>query len=422
MAHHIQLEATQLLVGCILHLATATVINYIYVSEVDLHKKLFTDYNDNVIPHYNKSTPQKVTVDIYLMSVDRIDEKAQSITIRSFLEVKWKDDFLTWSLADYPGITRINVNEKDLWMPDLALQGTFDKPTDLGQEGEQADIKDTGIVTIWPYKTHTVPCQISITYFPFDKQTCEFDFLSWTNPSSVIVLDSSQEKPGKSYFIESGEWTLVDSSVRHERRPYGEDYWDHVIFVFELERKAFFHVMNIILPVMCIAILNVLCFVLPSEGGERVTLAISIFLTLAVFLTVVNSSMPESSDEVAYFSVYVGLQLFGNTFTILLTIMSLYFFYKESNNEVPCVFRALVRLGCVSTPEMTYQMNGSEITLSRKNDECEINENSSEKKNNPSNVITWRMVSIAVDRLCLVTAICWHVILLVGMGISINSN
>lgn len=399
-----------------------TFVNSSNFTEFDLHEVLFKSYNPNVMPNRDKTTEFHVRLDMYLMSIDNINEKRQTITIKAFLESTWTDEFLVWDTGEYPGVSRINVRDTDIWIPDLALQDTFDKPTDLGQEGGKADVRSNGHVTIWPYKMYTVACKILIKNFPFDTQECAFDFLSWTNPSSVLTLNSSQIRADISYFTESGEWDLVRSEVKHERRPYGDDFWDHLLFVFELKRKSLFHAMNVMLPVFCISILNVACFLLPSEGGERVTLSISVFLTLAVFLTTVSSYMPESSDEVATFSIYVGLQLFGSAFTIFMTILSLYLFYKENSRDLPCVLKSFVKICCIFKPKQIYNSSDrTEIINGYEDTKVSDKTNSIATTALEDNHMTWKMVSRALDKLCLISAICWHSFLITGLMISITS-
>jgi hypothetical protein len=167
--------------------------------------------------------------------------------------------------------------------------------------------------------------------------------------------------------------------------------------------------------------LNIACFLLPSEGGERVTLSISVFLTLAVFLTVVNSYMPESSDEVATFSVFVGLQLFGSAFTILMTIISLHLFYKEECSDIPRIFKALTRLCCTNSQKESSNNNGPEIINGYGDTTLEGVINDKIKIPEEQQHVSWEMVSKAIDRICLVSAICWHSILITSLLVSITT-
>ncbi|XP_045170861.2 acetylcholine receptor subunit alpha-1-B-like [Mercenaria mercenaria] len=387
--------------------------------EVNLHKDLFSDYNPNVLPQENKSKAINVTLDMYLMSIDNIDEKRQTITVKAFLEIKWIDAFLRWDSTKYPGVSRISVKNTDLWIPDIALQDTFDDLTDFGQAGGKANVSSDGLVTIWPHKIYTVACKISVTKFPFDKQKCEFDFISWSHPISELILNTSQKKPDMRYFTVSGEWDRKGIEAEVERKKYVTGFFDHVYFCFELQRKSLYHVMNVIIPVLCISVLNIISFLLPSESGERVTLSISIFLTLAVLFTTVNSLMPESSDEVASFSIYLGLQLLGSAFNIFFTIISLYLFHHETSSVVPRILKAFVKGCCVKNTNAHYQIGND---VSNENTIACLNDMPHEhiQVGNEYRLVTWKMVSKAIDKLCLISAVCWHIILAASLTISVQ--
>ena len=390
------------------------------LQEVNLHKDLFKDYNPNVIPQQNKTIPVEVTLDMFLMSIDKIDEKRQTISIKAFLEIQWYDAFLTWDTTKYTEVPRISVKNTDIWIPDVVLQDTFDKLTDLGQVGGKGNVESNGLVTIWPYNIYTVACKVLVGKFPFDKQKCQFDFLSWSHSTSVLTLKSTQNKPEMKYFTESGEWDLIGSEVDLVRRAYGNDSWDHVYFHFEMQRKSLYQILNVIVPVLCISILNIVSFLLPSESGERVTLSISIFLTLAVFLTTVNSYMPESSDEVASFSVYIGLQLLGSAITIMFTVISLNLFHHEKNIPLPGFLKTLVKICCIKKSKQHYEI-GKDIP--NENAMACLNETGHGQINDDDeySFVTWSLLSKSVDKLCLVSAVVWHIVLTVSLLINVTA-
>ncbi|KAH3882735.1 hypothetical protein DPMN_006680 [Dreissena polymorpha] len=370
------------------------------------------------------SDPLNVGIELYLMSIDEINEVRQTISIIAFLEFTWTDTFLAWTPFEYSNITSINVKVKDIWTPDIVLESTLDKQTDLLDKDGNAIISSDGSVLMWPYGRYTVSCKIFIGQFPFDEQTCVFDFLSWTFPSSNIVLNSSSTEISKKYYKESGEWTLKRGKVISESRPTGEDTWDHVVFTIELQRKSLFVVLNIMLPIICISFLNTFCFMLPSDGGERITYCISLFLTLAVFMTIVNDSLPETSDEVSKFGVYIGLQLIGCGLSIIATVFSLYCYHKSDHKHVNVCVQFFVRAMCVSRCHHTSRQqdinnvdentsNGEFITAASATivecDTCLSDENGTIHQSPP---ITWKMVSFALDRLCFMASIVWHVLLI----------
>ena len=68
-----------------------------------------------------------------------------------------------------------------------------------------------------------------------------------------------------------------------------------ITFYITIRRKTLFYTVNLILPTVLISFLCVLVFYLPAEAGEKVTLGISILLSLVVFLLLVSKILPPTS-------------------------------------------------------------------------------------------------------------------------------
>ena len=401
-------------------LASSNVI----LSETDLLTKLFDKYEPDVRPRQNLTDSIEVFMDLYTMSIDKVDEKRQTFTIRAFLEVTWRDDFLTWDKATYGGVAHINVPNDKIWLPDMALLDVYDSLIDLGQKDGRAVILNDGSVTIWPYKMYTVGCKIKIQRFPFDVQTCVLDFLSWTNPVTTLNINTS-ETMNLARYTENAEWELESADATYYLQPYGKTFWAHIKYTYTLRRKWLFQVLNIIAPIVCISLLNVTCFLLPASCGEKITLSISIFLTLAVFLTIITSSMPESSDEVSILGVYVGLQLLGSALTILTTVISLCLYNRDASRRVPFFLRLVAKIFCQhnrkSKREEYNHRNGDLLLNTDGQGDVDIGSKQQTACWSESD-ITWATASRAFDHLCMWMAIVWHVSLLIAIMIGFNSE
>ena len=68
----------------------------------------------------------------------------------------------------------------------------------------------------------------------------------------------------------------------------------HVI----LERRSLFYMLNLVLPCVLISSIVLLGFFLPSDAGEKITLTITILLSLTVFLLLVAETIPPTSEVV----------------------------------------------------------------------------------------------------------------------------
>ena len=385
--------------------------NNITRTEQELHRSLFELYNSDVIPIINKSDTVNVSVDIFIKSIINIDEKSQTFTLHGFLEVKWTDQFLEWKTHEFGGVKKINVKNDNIWLPDLALLNAYDSPTEMGQKDGRTSVNHNGVCVTWPYKSFKVGCKINIRKFPFDVQVCELDFLSWTNPSSVLKLNTL-DKLSFQYYKESSEWAIDSYRIEPYQSQFGDDFWDHIVFKFTLQRKWLFYVLNMIIPIMCISFLNITCFIIPSESGERVTLCISSFLTLTVFLTIMSSFLPESSDEVCLFGIYVGLQLICSGLTILATVISLHLYHKDSTETITVIYRMLSGLFC-QTKQSSRQTEHRHM-----NGQAPTDEDPSTGKSIgivEMTPLSWVLISRAFDRMCFWLSVVWNMALIVGL-------
>ena len=66
---------------------------------------------------------------------------------------------------------------------------------------------------------------------------------------------------------------------------------------FKVERKYFFFVMNLVIPCALIACMIFLVFLLPPKSGERISLGITVMLSMAIFQELSSQKLPSSSDN-----------------------------------------------------------------------------------------------------------------------------
>ena len=93
--------------------------------------------------------------------------------------------------------------------------------------------------------------------------------------------------------------------IRHELF-YGccpEPYPD-VTFYIQLQRKPLFYLLNLLFPCTLISTIAILGFLLPPDSGEKVSLEITVLLSLAVFLLVVSETMPPTSETFPFIGKY----------------------------------------------------------------------------------------------------------------------
>jgi len=93
-------------------------------------------------------------------------------------------------------------------------------------------------------------------------------------------------------------------------------------FSVRLRRKALFYTVNLILPCVLIAILNVCVFYLPADAREKIMMSISILLALIVFLLLVSKILPPTSLKVPLVARFILFTFITNVLTIASTVLT----------------------------------------------------------------------------------------------------
>jgi len=115
----------------------------------------------------------------------------------------------------------------------------------------------------------------------------------------------------------NGEWVYLSSTLQNkeliEHTSYGVDAYSQLVFNVILERRPEFYLTNVVLPILLMSFLNVLVFFLPADSGEKISYSLTVLLALAVFLTLIADSMPNTSVHTAVlckYLVYILLSYF----------------------------------------------------------------------------------------------------------------
>lgn len=136
-----------------------------------------------------------------------------------------------------------------------------------------------------------------------------------------LSLYNNKDYVDLSDYWKSGTWDIIEVpaylNVHNESMPTETD----ITFYITIRRKTLFYTVNLILPTVLISFLCVLVFYLPAEAGEKVTLGISILLSLVVFLLLVSKILPPTSLVLPLIAKYLLFTFIMNTVSILVTVV-----------------------------------------------------------------------------------------------------
>lgn len=296
--------------------------------------RLLSDLRHNYDPYErpvaNASEPLVVSVKIYLQQILDVDEKNQVITLVAWIEYQWTDYKLKWQPSEYGGIKDIRVpgNANAIWKPDVLLYNSADENFDSTYPVNYV-VSHTGHVLQVPPGILKLSCKIDITYFPFDDQMCHLKFGSWTYSGNFIDLringpegmNISEQGMDISYYVENGEWNLLAVPARNETNVFDDQPYPSLYFYLVIQRRTLYYGLNLIIPSLLISLMTVLGFTLPPDAGEKITLEITILLSVCFFLSMVADMTPPTSEAVpligAFFSCCMLVVSASVVFTVL---------------------------------------------------------------------------------------------------------
>ena len=320
-------------------LLLAVILNAAYSQSLSNVKKLYNDlfsnYTKEVMPMADHSKPLSVGVTFFLSSLNYFKEVDEMVSILGVLCLNWTDPSLTWDPASHGYLYSTVIDPKDMWTPSLFLINRVDTMEPIGHKVTfQTTITYTGDIFFYPGSTLEAKCPSDISKFPFDTQECTIKILPWGIEIPKLILKSLTEEAQLDWYTVNSDWTLQEYTTSVVTKLNYNLFY----FKMKIKRQALYYSVIIILPTIFFAFLNPLVFILPVESGERVSLAMTILLSYAIFLTLVSASIPASSNPMCVLLITMIIIIFISGIITLGAIVSAKYYYEE---DVTTIFGPL---------------------------------------------------------------------------------
>ncbi|XP_073994249.1 neuronal acetylcholine receptor subunit alpha-7-like isoform X7 [Rhodnius prolixus] len=329
-------------------------------SEQGPHEKrllhtLLDHYNVLERPVANESDPLQLSFGLTLMQIIDVDEKNQIVTTNSWLnldeknqllitniwlKLEWNDVNLRWNASEFGGVKDLRIPPHRIWKPDVLMYNSADEGFD-GTYPTNVVVRNNGSCLYVPPGIFKSTCKIDITWFPFDDQRCEMKFGSWTYDGFQLDLQLQEDSGGDiSSFITNGEWDLLGVPGKRNEIYYNccpEPYID-ITFVIIIRRRTLYYFFNLIVPCVLIASMAVLGFTLPPDSGEKLSLDVTVLLSLTFFLNMVAETMPPTSER-PLIGTYFNCIMFMVASSVVSTIIILNYHHRNADTHEmsPCV-------------------------------------------------------------------------------------
>ncbi|KAK0062251.1 acetylcholine receptor subunit delta-like isoform X1 [Biomphalaria pfeifferi] len=292
-----------------------------------------SSYNTEVRPLLNQSKTMMVDVGFQLISIVEVNDVAQSFICNGFIFFSWTDEKLMWNMSKYGGQNLIHPVPGMIWRPRVILMNTLGDRDLFGDNKAPIIITNFGMVRWMPGGLFPTSCDLQMTNYPFDRQTCKIKMVAMSLSVNEMQFIATATEVGQLFYTLNGEWELTQGYIAIGRTMTGPIGLSSVEVTFELKRRPFFFLINILLPVVFLSFLNILVFIIPVDSGEKIGYGITVLLALSVFLSIVSSMIPRSSLTLPKVTVYVFLLLIISMLTVIDSIIIVYLQHKEEEEE-----------------------------------------------------------------------------------------
>ena len=282
-------------------------------TENALKTQLFDTYNRNSMP----SSQISLKMGVALRAFNNIDEIDGTLTTNIWLRHFWNDPQLSWNPEKWDNITQITLPtnpelDQAVWTPDIYLYNTAELPMQELDYSLAVISSDGSVLWSRPGIVKST-CVFILNDFPYDEQKCHLKFGSWSYNSLKLNMSLwNNPVDTENYQIHQG-WKLLKPRAKLHEQFYNccPNPFQDVQFGFTLRRNPGYYTLNIILPTFATATLMVFCFVIPNSSGERISFAVTVMLSLIVFLLILSEKPAENKRHTIAFS-------YADRFNILL--------------------------------------------------------------------------------------------------------
>lgn len=267
--------------------------------ERNIYKYVMDYYTPSVRPVRKDSDILDVELDLYIYSIEDVDEVNQAFRASGWLYMKWNDFQLSWQPEEFGNVSKTRVPISKLWFPDVSVMNSLDDEKLMPNTLQLAVLHSNGDVYWFPSMNFRTFCPLDLTHFPFDEHTCNIRIITWTYNGLEINITTMFETPSQR-FVESSEWELVRTQNVVHRAYYAccEEPYIDLEFRMQLRRRPTFASHLFVAPSIILCLVTPTVFALPPASFEKLTLGTGILISHVLLLGELIGFVPSAHPTV----------------------------------------------------------------------------------------------------------------------------
>ncbi|KAG7271449.1 hypothetical protein CRUP_018366 [Coryphaenoides rupestris] len=291
-------------------------------------------YNKYLRPFFDNG-PVTVGMSLDIASIDTISEINMDYTATIFLRQRWTDERL-----EFEGNKSLSLDGRLvelLWVPDTFIVDSKKSFLhDITVENRLIRIFPNGTVLYALRITTTVACNMDLTKYPMDKQTCTLQLESWGYNINDVMFYWTRGNESVSGLdtLKLAQYTVEDHYTSVSEAIYETGHYPKLVFHFELKRSILYFILETYVPSSLLVVLSWVSFwISQSSVPARICIGVTTVLTMTTLMMGARTSLPNANCFIKAIDVYLGI-CFSFIFGALIEYAVAHFCtltYTESN-------------------------------------------------------------------------------------------
>ncbi|XP_033752352.1 neuronal acetylcholine receptor subunit alpha-3-like [Pecten maximus] len=294
-----------------------------------LNDTLFEDYRPEFRPAFYLNETVEVKLEYYLYSVIDFNVVSEVVSLAGSMRIMWNDYRLKWDPYDYGGVEGMVLPASQVWLPRIVLLNAVDSIEHIGSEDFSVFVIHTGEVYWNPAVIFMSLCHANMRSFPKDHHTCLLILNNMIHTKTEMRLSALNHKVNMGYYTKNGEWDVTWTKMSDNYSKYKEQSASFMTITIGMARKSEYFIINVLIPVAVLCILESFVFLIPVGSSDRVSFSMTLFLALSVYMSVMGSFLPTTSEPLPGMTYFLLMSVIHSTLVVLLTIVTIRLHERE---------------------------------------------------------------------------------------------
>lgn len=268
------------------------------------------NYSSNLIPPQfpcDKNTsfcthqPLKIYINLGLRDIEAIDDKTMELKLQLSIRQKWKDPRLQYPTQDPHGYVTLNADTTQKpWTPDIFIGNEkYSSVHRITRPNSFIRIFPDGRIFQSTALALTTSCFMNLERLPFDKQACDIQISSYSYQNDTLQLHwDDQESLEQVTNIEGQRFTQFRLIGHKAGNCVGINLsgaYSTIFLRLEFQRQLPYYLSQVFIPCVMFNIITWVGFWLGDAMEARLSLTVTVLLTLATQILGTVQTLPQVS-------------------------------------------------------------------------------------------------------------------------------